>query len=211
MKYKFDHQRLYFTADLHLGHANIIKYCNRPYITLKQMDQDIINGLKKVSNTDSILFIIGDVVFSGIDHDTLTEFAKCLNGFQRVYMLRGNHDPSNMRNKLERYANRNHGNITKFTPKVSWLEDSIIEIFVEDDEMEQDARMILCHYPLLSWNASYHGSWHLFGHVHGVLQHPSFNALDVGVDCHGYRPISYSKVKEIITRQNMTKTHFYPI
>lgn len=208
MKYKFDHQRLYFTADLHLGHANIMRYCNRPYKTVDEMNADILNGIREVSSRDAVLFIIGDVVFSGIDHNTLTEFAKCLNGFQKVYMLRGNHDPSNMRNKLERYANR--GNLSKLLPlKISWLADSIIEIFVEDDEMEQDARMILCHYPLLSWNASYHGSWHLFGHVHGALRHPSFNALDVGVDCHEYKPISYSKVKEIITRQNLTKTHLY--
>lgn len=197
MKLKFNHQNIYFTADLHLGHANIMKYCNRPYITLNQMDADIINSLNEIASGNSVLFLIGDIMFKFISDDAKNAFKRALMQFSTVYCLRGNHD----HNQSIKYL--------KSINSVQFLNDSIVEVSIEDDEMEQDARIILCHYPLLSWNASYHGSWHLFGHVHGVLQHPSFNALDVGVDCHEYKPVSYSQVKEIITRQNLTKKHLY--
>ena len=48
------------------------------------------------------------------------------------------------------------------------------------------------------------------GHVHGglsnkgIIQH-SPTQMDVGVDCNNYKPFSYEKVKEIITKQCLAK------
>ena len=32
----------FFTADQHFSHANIIKYCNRPFDNVREMDSEII-------------------------------------------------------------------------------------------------------------------------------------------------------------------------
>jgi calcineurin-like phosphoesterase family protein len=41
-------QKVFFTADLHLGHRNIIGYCNRPFTTGEEMDEKIIEVLRKL-------------------------------------------------------------------------------------------------------------------------------------------------------------------
>ena len=48
-------------------------------------------------------------------------------------------------------------------------------------QFDLNIEMTLCHYPMMSWNKSYHGTWSLYGHVHGRLKHP-YLGLDVGID-----------------------------
>jgi calcineurin-like phosphoesterase family protein len=61
----------------------------------------------------------------------------------------------------------------------------------------------LNHYPMRSWNKSFHGSWHLYGHVHGRLAaedaaNPAMLVKDVGVDACGYRPWSFGELREYV-------------
>jgi calcineurin-like phosphoesterase family protein len=63
---------------------------------------------------------------------------------------------------------------------------------------------------MFSWYQSHRGAFQLYGHVHGGLSNKGMNEskltpnqLDVGVDVHNFTPISYEKVKEIITKQNL--------
>jgi len=55
----------YFTSDLHLGHENIIKYCNRPFTTTSAMNQDIIEKISKLSATDEI-YLLGDIALGKV-------------------------------------------------------------------------------------------------------------------------------------------------
>ena len=51
---------IYLTADLHLGHANIIKLCDRPFSDVKRMDSALIAAINdRVSATDE-LWVLGD-------------------------------------------------------------------------------------------------------------------------------------------------------
>ena len=54
--------------------------------------------------------------------------------------------------------------------------------------------------PVCEGNKSFHGSWHLYGHVHGRLvaedaAHPSWLTKDVGVDACEYRPLSFDDLR----------------
>jgi calcineurin-like phosphoesterase family protein len=67
-------------------------------------------------------------------------------------------------------------------------------------ELRHNGRVIvLCHYPLRSWRSQHYGSWMLHGHCHGNLEDRGGQILDVGVDCHGYRPISIDAVDTFMT------------
>jgi calcineurin-like phosphoesterase family protein len=41
----------WLTADFHLGHANIIRYCSRPFATVDEMDQAILEQLNAARET----------------------------------------------------------------------------------------------------------------------------------------------------------------
>lgn len=95
-----------------------------------------------------------------------------LNGHVRVIV--GNHDKKNLLLKAG----------------FEWVKDLYLG--------QVDNRPIfLFHYPCLSWPSRSRKSWHLFGHVHGRLTGQPLS-LDVGVDCHGYQPISFEEVSRMI-------------
>jgi calcineurin-like phosphoesterase family protein len=60
---------------------------------------------------------------------------------------------------------------------------------------------------MLSWNKSFYGSYHTYGHSHGKLKnHPWDTAYEVGVDVNDYRPISYFELMMIFKeRKKITK------
>ena len=49
----------YYTADLHLGHANIIKLCDRPFETVEQMDEVLIENWNAKVHRDDVVYIVG--------------------------------------------------------------------------------------------------------------------------------------------------------
>ena len=52
-----------FTSDLHLGHKNILKLCNRPFSSIEEMDATLIeNWNKKVHKNDQV-YILGDLMY----------------------------------------------------------------------------------------------------------------------------------------------------
>ena len=192
-------------ADLHLSHANIIKYCKRPFENVNEMNVQILGNLREIASEDNVLFMLGDIFFE-TDMELLEEFGSILKEFKTVYIIPGNHDHTKTQRLIARFTKPKH---PKINSNILYSENDIMEISIEDDEMAQAARLILCHYPIARWNAQYHGSWHLFGHTHRTYQHPSYNAIDVGIDNWNYKPISYNKVKEIITTQNLDSKYLY--
>ena len=77
----------YFTSDLHLGHRNIIRLCNRPFATIEEMDETLIrNWNAKVTNGDTV-YILGDLLFR--NEKPAEEYLMSWPHMTRCYMVFG--------------------------------------------------------------------------------------------------------------------------
>ena len=96
IKYKFNKDKLWATSDLHFWHENIIKYCNRPFETVEDMNDVLIANWNSVVKPDDDVIIAGDIIHSG-NLDKVKSIMNQLNGSK--WLCYGNHD---YQNKLER-------------------------------------------------------------------------------------------------------------
>lgn len=166
----------FFTADLHLGHEKIIQYCNRPFASAVDMDDAIVSRWNKKVKPHDTVWIIGDVSFSSAQR-TL-EIITSLNG--HLKLIPGNHDARLLKDET-----------------LKSLFDIQPEIV---DRKFNTTHVVMCHYPLMSWNRAYHGAFHLHGHTHGNIPFDKkFRRLDVGVDVHDFTPIAWGEVMEILS------------
>lgn len=184
IKYSPDHT--FFTSDTHFGHANIIRFCNRPFQNVEEMNEVLIENWNKVVSKDDTVFHLGDFAFGG--SSVWNSIIPRLNG--HINLIIGNHDRKNLR----------QGYMSYFDMVVPQLQ---IEI--------EDNSIYLNHYPFLCYGGSYRGVWQLFGHVHSGPQADGLDIsrlrvllptqYDVGVDNNNFTPISYREVKEKIESQ----------
>ena len=80
--------RIYLTSDLHLGHANIIRYSNRPYENVQEMNEKLINNWNQTVRNEDRVFFLGD--FGLGSREKIINWGGRLNG--RKVMIYGNHD-----------------------------------------------------------------------------------------------------------------------
>lgn len=178
-----DWGRTWFTSDTHFGHANVIKYCNRPFADVETMDAMLVENWNATVGAKDEVFVLGD--FALCHPKRVEELVKTLRG--RIHMVWGNHDKF-----------RDNQAVAKlFVSNADLLE---IRTRTPADEVQH---ITLCHFPLLSWAKSHHGSWNLHGHCHGNLAPRQALQLDVGVDAEAgrqghqaqdYRPISMADI-----------------
>ena len=185
---------VWFTADTHFGHANIIKYCNRPFMnateqekaktdprgrwpvskeTVELHDRTLIEGINRLVMRGDQLWILGDFCWG--EHDVAKTYLDRIH-CKNVSFVWGNHD------------HRSIGPLFKRT-----LEQGGIKV--------QGQRIWLNHYPMRSWDRRFHGSWQLYGHVHNRMsdddqQNLELLTKDVGVDACDYKPISFSQLSQ---------------
>lgn len=169
--------KTFFTSDTHFGHANIIKYTNRPFASVWQMDEALINNWNGVVRRDDVVYHLGDLSFCSPRRTE--EILSRLNG--RIHMVKGNHDK-----RLHEFSTR-FESISDFR-----------EIYVQDESADRGAqKIVLCHYAMKVWNKRHWGAWQLYGHSHGSLpEDPDARSCDVGVDCWNYTPVAYETLRE---------------
>ena len=189
---------IWFTSDHHFGHKNIIKFCNRPFDTIQEMDQVLIDNWNSVVSENDTTYYLGDFTLGNLD--MFYNYIKDLNG--NINIVPGGHD--------RRWLKNFHSAYWKGKEKIKIL-DPLYTLKVHNKETNTHDTIVLCHYPMLSWDKSHYGSIHLHGHSHGTIgsvgksgdiQLPpnqrNGKRLDVGVDVHNYYPISLDTVKEIL-------------
>ena len=163
---------IHFTSDTHFGHANVIKYSNRPFSDAASMDEALIlNWNAVVAPTDTV-WHLGDFGFT--KHQELETILRRLNGTK--HLVFGNHDKT-----IRKQRN-------------SFLGPGLFASIQDYAEIKAEGlHLVLFHYGGRVWNKSHHGSIMLYGHSHGSLP-PHGKSVDVGVDCseisEEYRPYS---------------------
>ncbi len=159
----------WFSSDLHLGHGNIIRYCNRPFSTVDAMDDALISGWNAVVAPGDDVWFLGD--FAARSPSSAAAYLRRLHG--RVHLIFGNHDSRQVR-ALPGWAST----------------QAYAEITVDKTPI------VLLHYSMRVWHRSRRGGLHFFGHSHGTLAGDR-QSVDVGVDYPAwrYRPVSLPEIK----------------
>lgn len=80
---------LFLTADTHFSHAKVIKMCNRPYSSVEEMDESLIDNWNKTVSKKDIVYHCGDFAFRNTEY-----YVKRLNG--QIHLILGNHDKVNL-------------------------------------------------------------------------------------------------------------------
>jgi calcineurin-like phosphoesterase family protein len=190
---------IFFTSDLHFGHDNIRAYCNRPFSSVEEMNQVLVdNWNKKVTDEDTI-YILGDFAFGS--HQFINTILHSLNGIK--YFVFGNHDKSSRNSGILGHF-INHDELNHLDRRTGNIRELTITT-EEDEELDADQVIVMCHYPFEVWPKKHYGSIHLHGHSHGrlVYRKGMEARVDVGVDCWNYAPASWQEVKSLVTRRMM--------
>ena len=173
---------IFYTADLHLSHEAVIRYCGRPFETAEEMNEAIVANWNAVVKKSDDVYIIGDVLFKLKTDSPL--YLDRMNGVK--HLIIGNHDRQNL--KKDRFRE---------------LFASIDEYLVIDDE---GRRVVMFHYPIVEWEGFFRGAYHLYGHIHNSdntankVMSTIPNAFNAGVDLNDFTPQTLSQLIERNTK-----------
>jgi len=166
---------IYFTADTHFGHGNIINYCGRPFPTLAEHNETMIANWNHRVRPEDYVYHLGDFGWGSPDY--LAKVAGRLTG--KICFIKGNHDKASVIKEGGLLARR-----FVFVKDVH---------FLTVQHKGKKYEIFLSHYAHRTWPKSNHGSIHLFGHSHGNM--PSHGrSFDVGVDCWNFTPVSMDQI-----------------
>ena len=181
---------IFFTSDQHLGHANIIKHCFRPFQSTWEMQETIIRNYNNRVGVDDIVYCLGDFFWGVLDVDVSKRF----NG--HIKLIPGNHDPCHpMRSKRNKFKRI--------------YEQAGIEVLDAQVEYESAllGKVLLCHFPEIrcmtghdmrfsELRPSYDGVV-ICGHVHDLwkVKHKSIN---IGVDSWNFTPVAESELVDTV-------------
>lgn len=168
--------RIWFTADQHFGHANIIKFCNRPFADIDEMDATLIANWNKVVKPGDTVFHLGDFTLG--DQAVAHGYFIQLNGNIHILSNPWHHD--------KRWINQYPGMYTR-TGDIEIL-PALVVAEMPHGEGHPHA-ITLCHYPFAEWDRKHYGAWCLHGHSHGKHKGEGY-IFDVGVDNTNYYPIN---------------------
>lgn len=163
---------VWFTADLHFGHDNVINYCNRPFSFVEDMDEALIANWNSRVKPQDFVFCVGDFGFGS--KESLKKIFNQLQG--QKCLIKGNHDKEALSLGWQ------------------WVKD-----YYELSLKDFDKKIILSHYAMRVWNGSYRGSLMLYGHSHGKLP-GNTQSTDVGVDCWDYAPCNLDQILDRMSK-----------
>lgn len=179
---------IYFIADTHYGHKNIVKGVSdwedksscRNFNTIEEMNQAIVKKINQVVKEDDILYHLGDWSFGG--KENIWNFRKQIN-CKTIHLILGNHD-EHIRNKsiVEDHFLKIDNSLVDYltSDKLFTSVQDYLEL-PNPFNKKSKKKLVLCHYPIEEWNGIHKGWIHLHGHSHGTAEVKE-NRLDVYLD-----------------------------
>ena len=187
---------VWLTSDSHYYHKNILKYCSRPFETVEEMNQALIDNWNSVVGKDDHVYHLGDFCFGNVEKWNSILEPGVLNG--NIHLILGNHDVPQI---FKESVNR----------------ERFCEITYQKMLLFDGWTIFLNHFPFLDFSNSIdHKVIEAHGHLHtspfslGTIteekaKHLNWNQYDVGVDNNDYTPISLEKFfEEIFKRREKT-------
>ena len=138
---------IFFTGDLHFGHANVIAFDNRPFESVEEMDAELIRRWNNKVGKGDLTYVLGDMIWKARNDDA-PELIKSLNG--QIILIKGNHD---------RFLHN-----AKAKAALAGIKDSDdICVTLKDGTKK---RVILDHFFKPMYNGHRHQAIHLHAHSH---------------------------------------------
>ena len=166
---------VWFTADTHFGHGGALGLFKRPFTSVAEMDEAMIERWNERVRPGDDVWHLGDFAVltkKAASEGRAAQLLDRLNGTKRLIV--GNNDPDGVRALL------------------GWA-----EVTDYAETVVAETPLVLCHYAFRSWKNQHRGWWNVHGHSHGALK-PLTRQRDAGVDVWGFAPIT---LRQIVQRQ----------
>lgn len=164
--------RTLFWSDTHFWHTRIIELSYRPYATVEEMNEGLIDRWNATVRPSDRVFFGGDFALGGASVDVAAIFDR-LNG--EKHLVRGNHDEDHKR-----------------VLRLPWASQA--DLITVREGGKGGMRAVVCHYPLDTWK---HPAKYLMlhGHSHGTLETVRPRRFDVGADVF-WSPVTFEELWE---------------
>lgn len=141
--------RTFFTSDIHFGHKAVLDFDGRPWETVEEMNQGLIERWNKKVGRGDTIYVLGDLCW--LSGNKALELVSQLNG--QIHLIRGNHD------RIKKACYRDYfSSIKDYEDKTFKLENG------------EKVRVVMSHYPIPLYHGHYHKAVHLYGHVHNTSE-----------------------------------------
>lgn len=184
----------WFTADQHFGHTNIIDYCGRPFASVGEMNEVLVERWNARVAPDDTVWVLGDVAMGRIDESL--EYVARLAG--RKILVAGNHDRcwyghgDRAVDWMERYLDAGFDEIAQGSPSIELEGTSIVLSHFPYVGDSGDTERYVEHRPPDD------GRWLVHGHVHDKWSVRG-RMINVGVDVRDFTPVSEHEIAAIIS------------
>lgn len=186
---------IFFTSDTHFNHKNIIDYCNRPFSSVEEMNEKLIENWNKTVKENDYVFHLGDFIMGDRNH--LPYIVKKLNGF--INLVPGNHDT---KQSLKWFKEHNKHKL--FDKNIIWRKnDYSFELTHNPYRAYQDHDYVLCGHIHTNWKVKKCGETieTYASHAHSDKEFVTKKLfLNVGVDVWNYTPVSCEEIISEITK-----------
>ena len=143
----------YFISDMHIGHDNVLRFDNRPFADVEEMNRKLMENWNARVNANDTVYILGDFIWG--KEENWPSIVEALSG--NKVLIRGNHDPKQFSNTTR----------------------AMFQEIIDFKEIKDSGKLVVvCHYPIPFFRAGFAPTaYMLYGHVHDTLEHEYLKKL----------------------------------